>query len=129
MRILLVEDNKQAEKFIGAALKRHWWDSLSLECKQSLSQALDKLKDESFDAMVVDFGVADLQGPDGLSRVGAIARRLPVVALVDGAERDRLIAARDMGIRNWVAKETLTPSRLAAEVKSALEASGLCEEV
>jgi len=129
MRILLVEDNKQAEKFIGAALKRHWWDSLSLECKQSLSQALDKLKGESFDAMVVDFGVADLQGPDGLSRVGAIARRLPVVALVDGAERDRLIAARDMGIRNWVAKETLTPSRLAAEVKSALEAYGLYEEV
>ena len=129
MRILLVADNKQAEKFIGAALKRHWSDSLSLECKPSLSQALDKLKDESFDAMVVDFGVADLQGPDGLSRVGAIARRLPVVALVDGAERDRLIAARDMGIRNWVAKETLTPSRLAAEVKSALEAYGLCEEV
>ncbi len=129
MRILLVADNKQAEKFIGAALKRHWSDSLSLQCKQSLSQALDKLKDESFDAMVVDFGVADLQGPDGLSRVGAIARRLPVVALVDGAERDRLIAARGMGIRNWVAKETLTPSRLAAEVKSALEAYGLCGEV
>ena len=79
--------------------------------------------------MVVDFGVPDLHGPDGLIRVGTIARKLPVVALVDGEERDRLIAARDMGIRNWVVKETLTPSRLAAEVKSALEAYGIWEEV
>ena len=62
-------------------------------------------------------------------RLGAVALKLPVIALVDGEERDRLIAARDMGIRNWVAKETLTPSRLAAEVKSALEAYGIWEEV
>src|SRR5438132_12990559 len=102
MRILLVEDNMQAEKFIGAALKRHWWDSLTLECKPSLSQALDKLKDESFDAIVVDFRVPDLQGPDGLMRVGAIARKFPVIALVDDEERARLLAARDIGIRDWL---------------------------
>jgi DNA-binding response OmpR family regulator len=124
MRILLVENKIQSEKFIGAALKRCFKDSVSLECSPTLSQALDRLRDESFDAMVVDFSVPDLQGPDGLARVGAIAHRLTVIALVDDEERDRLMAARNLGICNWVTKETLTPSRLAAEVKSALAVHG-----
>ena len=36
--------------------------------------------------MVMDIGVPDLHGPDGLIRVGAVARKLPVIALVDREE-------------------------------------------
>lgn len=120
MRILLVADKPQAEKFVLATLSNHWWGGMSLECKANFSQALDCLQRESFDAMLVDLAVPDLQDPEGLRRVGATAQKLPVIVLIDGDDRDRLIAARRLGIQNWVSKDTLTPSRLAEAVRNAL---------
>lgn len=121
VRILLVADKPQAEKFVLATLSKHWWGRMSLECKPNFSQALDCLQSESFDAMLVDLAVPDLQHPEGLTRVGAIAHTLPIILLIDSAETDRLItAARNLGIRNWLSKDTLTPSRLAEAVRSAL---------
>jgi DNA-binding response OmpR family regulator len=70
--------------------------------------------------MLVDLAVSDLHNSDGLARVGKIAQVLPVIVLVDQEEVDRLIVAREKGIRDWVIKETLTPSRLAGEVRNAL---------
>src|SRR5215471_17823564 len=106
VRILLVADKPQAEKFVLATLSKHWWGRMSLECKPNFSQALDCLQGESFDAMLVDLAVPDLQNPEGLTRVGAIAQTLPVIVLIDSAETDRLIAAgRSLGIRNWVSKD------------------------
>ncbi len=119
MRVLLVEDRPQGEKFIWAALNKRWW-GVSLECKPSFSQALAILKGESFNVMLVDLAVSDLQGPDGLARVGRIAQELPVIVLVDEEEKHRLVPARGLGIRNWVTKDKLTPPRLADEVRNAL---------
>jgi DNA-binding response OmpR family regulator len=120
VRVLLVEDKPQGEKFIWAALNNRWWGGVSLDCKPSFSQALDSLKGESFDVMLVDMSVSDLQGPDGLTRVGRIAQELPVIVLIDEEEKDRVMAARGLGIRHWVMKATLTPSRLADENEKCL---------
>lgn len=120
MRILLVADKPQAEKFVLATLSKHWWGRMSFACKPNFSQALDCLEDESFDAMLVDLEVPDLQNPEGLARVGAVAQKLPVIVLINGADTDRLLSARSLGIHNWVSKDTLTPSRLAETVKNAL---------
>jgi DNA-binding response OmpR family regulator len=120
VRVLLVEDKPQGEKFIWAALNNRWWGGVSLDCKPSFSQALDTLKGESFDVVLVDLAVPDLQGPEALARVGRMAQKLPVIVLIDEEEKDRVMAARDLGIRHWVMKATLTPSRLEDEVKNAL---------
>jgi DNA-binding NarL/FixJ family response regulator len=69
----------------------------------------------------VDFSVSDLQAPDGLVRVGTMAQRFPVLLLIDQEQTDRLITARALGIHHWLAKETLTPSRLVDHVNEALE--------
>ncbi len=121
MKILLVEDSPPIEKFIRAALTQRFGVGVRMESKSSLSQALDTLRCEPFDAIIVDFSVSDLQAPDGLARVGAMAQRFPVVVLIDFEQTDCLITARALGIHSWLAKETLTPSRLADHVKSALE--------
>lgn len=121
MRVLLVEDKPQAEKFIWAALNSHWWGRVSLECKPRFSEALDCLKEETFDVLLVDLAVLDLQGPDRLARVRRIAQVLPVVVIIDEQDKDLLMAAKVLAIRNWVTKNTLTPSRLADEVRKALE--------
>ncbi len=80
---------------------------MSLECKPSFSQTLDSLRGESFDVMLVDLAASDLQGPDGLSRVGKVAQELLVIVLADAEETDRVIAARGLGICNWLTKDKL----------------------
>ena len=121
VRILLIEDSRKTESFVWAALCQRWWGRVSLECKRSLSEALDSLKIESFDAMLVDLTVPDLRSPEALERIAAVAKKVPVILLITQEETDRLVSARSLGIHSWVRKETLTVSRLAEAVGSALE--------
>jgi len=121
VKVLLVEDSPRVEKFIRATLTQRLGAGVRIESASSLSQALDTLRCHPFHAVIVDFSVSDLQAPDGLVRVGAMAKRFPVLLLIDQEQTDRLITARDLGIHHWLAKETLTPSRLADHVNEALE--------
>ena len=124
IKILLVEDNPEIEKFIWAALTKHWWSEVNLECKPRFSIALDRLKTESFDLVLVDLSVSDLQGPGGLARVRTIALTLPVILLVDENESDPLQSSRDMGMHRWLVKETLSWPRLVDVVKNVVNSKG-----
>lgn len=123
VKVLLVEDSPGVEKFIRAALAERLGARVRIESKSSLSQALDALRCHPFHAIIVDFSVSDLQAPDALTRVGAMAQRFPLLLLIDQEQTDRLITARNLGIHHWLAKETLTPSRLVQHMNEALELS------
>jgi DNA-binding NarL/FixJ family response regulator len=86
-----------------------------------LSEALDSLRSQTFDALLVDLSVPDLESPDALSRLAEVAGNLPVILLISEDDTDRMVRARSMGIHSWLRKETLTVSRLANEIGSALE--------
>lgn len=129
IKILLVEDNPEIERFIRAALTKHLPSQVNLECKPRFSIALDLLKAQSFDVVLVDLSVSDLQGPGGLARVGTILLTLPVIVLVDENESDPLQSSRGIGMHRWLVRETLSPSRLVDAVKSAVNSKGFREEV
>ena len=129
IKILLVEDNPEIEKFIWAALTKHWWSEVNLECKPRFSIALDRLKTESFDAILVDLSVSDLQGPGGLARVRTIALTLPIILLVDENESDPLQSSREVGMHRWIVKQTLSRSRLVDMVKNVVNSKGFREDV
>ena len=88
IKILLVEDNPDMERFIWASLTKDLSSQVNLECKPRFSIALDRLKTESFDVILVDLSVSDLQGPGGFARVSKIALTLPVIVLVNENETD-----------------------------------------
>ncbi len=129
IKILLVEDNPEIERFIWAGLTKHFWSQVNLECEARFSIALDRLKAESFDVILVDLSVSDLQGPGGLARVRTIALTLPVILLVDENESDPLQSSRDMGMHRWLVKETLSRSRLVDAVKNVVNSRGFREDV
>jgi len=129
IKILLVEDNPEIERFIWAALTEHLSSQVNLECKPRFSIALDRLKTESFDVILVDLSVCDLQGPGGLARVRTIVLTLPVILLVDENESDPLQSSRDIGMHRWLVKETLSQSRLIDVVKNVVNSKGFRERV
>lgn len=129
IRILLVEDNPEIEKFICAALTKHLWSQVNLECKPRFSSALDRLKTESFDVILVDLSVSDLQGPGGFARVSKIALTLPVIVLVNQNETDPFQTSRELVLYTWLVKETLSRSRLIDAVKNVVDSKGFGESV
>jgi DNA-binding response OmpR family regulator len=123
MRVLLVEDNRQAEKFVWSVLVQRWWGRVSMDCSSSLSQALDLLRTDSFDLVIVDMGVSDLQSPDALLRVSSALPQVPIILMIDEVDTDDMLTNRHRAIHNWVTKDSLTPSRLAEVIRSALDVS------
>ncbi|HEY2459835.1 MAG TPA: hypothetical protein VGI16_03470 [Candidatus Acidoferrum sp.] len=75
--------------------------------------------------ILIDFAAAGLQNPEGFARLGMLAQKWPVIVLIDEFETDRLANSRDLGIKNWLVKETLTPSRLADAVRKAAGVSAV----
>src|SRR5260370_42335872 len=129
IKILLVEDNPEIERFIWEALTKHLWSQVNLECKPKFSSALDRLKTESFDVILVDLSVSDLQGPGGVARVSKIALTLPVIVLVNENETDPLQTSREPVLQRWLVKETLSRSRLIDAVRNVVDSKGFREGV
>ncbi len=129
IKILLVEDNPDMERFIWASLTKDLSSQVNLECKPRFSIALDRLKTESFDVILVDLSVSDLQGPGGFARVSKIALTLPVIVLVNENETDPFQSSRDAGMHRWLVKETLSQPRLVDVVKNAVNSKGFREGV
>src|SRR5258707_15684597 len=102
IRILLVEHNPEIQRFIWAALTKHLSSQVNLECKPRFSSALDRLKTESFDAILVDLSVSDLQGPGGFARVSKIALTFPVIVLVNETETDPFQTSRELVHHTWL---------------------------
>jgi len=121
VKILLVADSRKIESFVWAALCQRWWGRVTLEWKKNLSEALDTVKTEFFDAMLVDLAIPELRSPESLSRLEPVARIVPIILLIAEEDTDRMMGARSLGIDRWLRKETLTISRLAKEISSALE--------
>ncbi len=129
IRILLVEDNPEIERFIWAALTKHLSSQVNLECKPRFSSALDRLKTDSFDVILVDLSVSDLQGPGGFARVSKIALTLPVIVLVNENETDPFQTSRELVLYRWLVKETLSRSRLIDAVRNVVDSKGFREGV
>jgi len=129
IKILLVEDNPDIERFIWASLTKHLSSQVNLECKPRFSIALDRLKTESFDVILVDLSVPDLQGPGGPARVRTIALTLPVILLVNEDESDPFQSSRDVSMHRWLVKETLSWPRLVDVVKNVVNSKGFREGV
>ena len=129
IKILLVEDNPEIERFIWEALTKHLWSQVNLECKPRFSSALDRLKTESFDVILVDLSVSDLQGPGGFARVSKVALTLPIIVLVNENETDPFQTSREMVLHRWLVKETLSRSRLIDAVRNVVDSKGFREGV
>ena len=129
IKILLVEDNAKIERFICAALTKHLSSQVNLECKPRFSIALDRLKMESFDVILIDLSVSDLQGPGGFARVSKIALTLPVIVLVNESETDPFQTSREPVLHRWLVKETLSRSRLIDAVRNVVDSKGFREGI
>lgn len=121
-QVLIVEDEAEIRELISLLLQR-----LGHRVKQcsSASQALEVLKTQSYDLIILDWMLPDFSGIDFLKTADSYLKRRPPVLMVTAkAEPADIVQGLEAGADDYLAKP-FEPSVFGARVKALLRRSML----
>jgi DNA-binding response OmpR family regulator len=84
-RILLIEDNKDAMRWVQNALKKYASERYALEWAQCLSEGLRRLANGGIDLVLLDLGLSDCSSPYSFTWVHEASPEVPIVVLTGDA--------------------------------------------
>jgi PleD family two-component response regulator len=129
LKLLLVEDDPEDEQLLSEALieveeRREWcnWRGSSIVQAADLATALDCLRQERFDAILLNLSLPDSPSLlDSFLEVNACARATPILVLAD--EDDENLSNRLLreGVQDILVKGELECAPLARSVRYAVE--------
>jgi PAS domain S-box-containing protein len=101
MRILVVEDNKMNILIIRKFLSR--WNLKCDEC-ESGEEALEKLKTQNYDLILMDLHMPDMDGFQTTAAIRAFDKKTPIFALTADAFAETRIRALAGGMNDFIPK-------------------------
>jgi len=129
MKLLLVEDNATDARLIREYLKGAASGAFRLHHVDRLADALERLRLESFDLVLLDFGLPDSQGMETLTRIQKAGCTLPVVALTGLDDRDFAVEVVRAGAQDYLVKGRFDSDALERTLHYAVERKRAEEEV
>jgi len=128
MKTLLVEDNPADARLICEMLKELPEGTLQLQQVGRLDSAMERLRQEIFDVVLLDLGLPDAQGMETLTLIQEASRSVPIVVLT-GRDDERLAAeALRAGAQDYLVKGR-SDSQLVRAIRYAVERKQAEEEV
>lgn len=116
-RILVVDDELSIRISLGDLLRR---DGYQVEVAESAESALEMLKTQSFDLLIVDVKMPGIDGLEMLERVKEDDPDIPVVMMTAYGSIDSAVRAMRMGAYDYVVKP-FDPLEIGMLVKRLLE--------
>lgn len=120
LRILMVEDSAADGRLVLEMLREACVD-WELERVDRVKDAQDYLVRHHADCVLLDLGLLDADGLDGLRKVVAADSEVPVVVLTRRDEDELSWEALRHGAQDYLAKRTLEPQVLVRAVRYAIE--------
>lgn len=121
-KILLVEDGDDDAFLVTRMLQASWRGELEITRASRIGDALDDLPPSGSGCILLDLGLPDSVGFDGLARLAAAAPELPIVVLT-GSQRDEDsgIAALQHGAQDYQVKGSVDGAQLTRAIRYASE--------
>ena len=119
--ILLVEDNAVDARVITEALTKAGEGTLVIQRAERLSEALEKLRTQPIDLVLLDFMLPDSEGMATFSAVRKEAPDVPVVALTGVSDDSIAIEAVRQGAQDFLVKGQVQPKALYRALYYAIE--------
>ncbi len=126
-KILLVEDNPDNVLLIESLLSsaRHsllaqGWDFV-MSYANNLTQALETIDDEDFDAIVLDLTLPDGKGFESLLKLKENAPDIPVIVQTESSDEAVIVRAFQMGANGYLRKTDLDCHSLVYAIRLAIE--------
>ncbi len=122
LRVLIVDDDPNLVRIVRTLL--HGFGMHSLADAPDAAEAFEKLRDEKFDMVIVDYRMKPLDGLDfiRLMRTGKDSPNpeVPIIMLTAHAEPSRVKEARDAGVNEFL-KKPVTAAELHQKITRIVE--------
>lgn len=102
--LLLVEDNPGDADLFREFLSQAGRESYQIIHVPLLAEAVATLRTQDIDVVVLDLGLPDCAGLDGVKRVREVAAQIPIVVLTGADDEDLARACIDAGAQDYLAK-------------------------
>ncbi len=128
VNVLLVEDNPGDRDLLREQLERLNWIG-GIVCVATLEEALDIVRTESIDVILLDLDLPDSQGIETFHRFHTDAPHLPVVVMTGLQDEAKAIAALQGGAQDYLEKARTGRESLGRSVRYATERSRLLSQL
>ncbi|HLP61572.1 MAG TPA: sigma-54 dependent transcriptional regulator [Candidatus Deferrimicrobium sp.] len=101
LKILVIDDDPSIRNMLAIVLKKAGYD---VTCTESGKTSLEKLKKESFDLIISDIKMPDINGIDLLKKIKSITPEIPVIMITAYASANDAVEAMKLGAEDYVTK-------------------------
>lgn len=122
--ILLVEDNPLHVRLVASMLAEVWPGFEDLHEARRLDRAVDYLKQETPDCVLLDLVLPDADGLEAVNVILAANPEVPVVVLSSHDDPEMALRAVGEGAQDYLVKGAVDPAGLARAIKFAIQRHG-----
>src|SRR5688500_17903172 len=127
MKILLIEDNPGDADLVCKTLARTG-RPYEVLCAARLSQGLERIEAEAFDAVLSDLSLPDSFGLQAVTTLSRRAPRLPLVVLTSLSDDRTALRALDEGAQDYLNKDQLNEHLLERSIRYAIHRKKIAAE-
>ncbi|MDY6875830.1 MAG: response regulator [Chloroflexota bacterium] len=120
-RVLIVEDDPGNAQLVKLVLSASPHFAFEVKVVERLSAAIECLRGDSFDVILLDLGLPDSQGLDTISKVQAENQETPIVVLTGFDDEEMGVRAMQEGAQDYLVKGEYTCQLLTRSVRYAVE--------
>jgi flagellar protein FlaH len=120
VRVLFVEDSLQDAAIVRRVLHKDERLDLDVDCVHSAGECLERLKEETFDVLLLDY---NLPGENGLALLGGLQGRagLPPIIMLSGWGDEKVAEeAKRRGAYGYCSQNSIISGALTAKIHEAL---------
>lgn len=123
LKILAVDDSPTMRRIIVNTLKRAGYEDV-VEASDG-KDALAKLKVETFNFVITDWNMPEMDGLSFVSHVRAsdVLKDIPILMVTTRSVKDDIIEAMKAGVNNYIVKP-FTPDTLNEKIQQVLKSAG-----
>ena len=115
MDVLITDDDPQILEGVRRVFERR---GHFVQVCPNGREALRAVEERSFDLLILDWGLPDLEGVEVVTRLRRDGRRVPILMLTARSENEDLVVALDAGADDFVAKQAARSDVLLARAEA-----------
>lgn len=119
VKALVVDDSMVSRRILFGILQ-HSCDIEDVEQVSDGEEALELIKEEDFDLILLDWNMPNMQGIDVLREIRAMGMKTPVIMVTGESDKEHVVEAYEAGATNYIIKP-FGPETVAKKIKEVLE--------
>lgn len=129
IKALLVEDNPGDARLLWETLKEATATRVNLMHVRRFSQALERLREETYDVILLDLGLPDSHGLNAIVQTREQAPEVAIVVLTGLEDEAIVLEALRQGAQDYLAKTQIDPHLLVRSMRYAMERKRAEEQI